>query len=342
MNFLALVDKLRWASGYPDIAASFPDYRLQEYRDAVNQTVDEVMAAMSPSSFNLVKQTTFATVSGTSTYLLDDWAQRILDIYSVDTNYTYQLTYIRPHNADKSGIRNPNIQSIGRYAYTDGMRTSTAFASGAAGATTGATSAGTVDVTLGSGITLASTWVGKMFRLNGEDEDYKVTAINNTSKVVTLDKVVRPRMRGDGVSNAGTAYAAATCRWEVGPAGRLQIQILPTPTEIRTLSVRYMSLPRRLIADSDTPEIASEYHHLIWKGALRIVGASKSNADNYQIWSNEFQNAIQSFKKGDVDDQASTDSPPIERLCDKGFLGAAPYGAYTRGDGYGASGVHSW
>lgn len=343
MNFLDLTDTLRVMTGYPDVASTFRDSRLQQYRDALNATLDEVGAAVAPSYFALQQQSTIVTVAGTATYLINDWSQRILSVYGTDINYTYKLDYIRARNADMSGIRNPNIQSVGRYAYTDGMRTSTPALSGTAGSGSGATVAegGTSVVFGSSNATLTSAVVGRMLRLNGEDGDYKILT-QDGSHTVTIDRPVKSRLRGDGTSNVGAGYTAATCRWEIGPSGRLQIQILPVPQEVRTLNVRSMMLPRRMLNDSDTPEIQSEYHHLIWKGAMLKVASSKQNTESYQLYTTEYQTALTNFRKSDIDDVESTDSPPMERLRDKSFLGAAPYGTYSRGDGFGPGGVAAW
>lgn len=341
MNFLDLTDTLRVMTGYPDVASTFRDSRLQQYRDALNATLDEVGAAVAPSYFALQQQSSIVTAAGQSAYAVNDWAQRILSVYGVDVNFTYKLDYIRPRNADMSGIRNPNIQSVGRYAYTDGMRTATAFLSGAAASGTGATVAegGTSVVFGSSNALLTAAVVGRMLRFNGEDMDYKILT-QDGSHTVTLDRPVKARLRGDGTTNAGAGYANA--RWEIGPSGRLTVQVLPQPAEVRTLTVRSMMLPRRLLNDSDTPEIQSEYHHLIWKGAMQKVAASKQNSESYQIYTTEYQTALTLFRKGDIDDVESTDAPPMERLRDKSFLGAAPYGSYSRGDAFGPGGVAAW
>lgn len=343
MNFQDLTDTLRIKSGYSDLSATtFKDSRLQEYRDAINATLGEISSTCAPSFFALTRETQINLIAGQQYYEINDWCQRLLTLYTTDIA-AHKLQYMRPRNADATGIRNPNIvyPPLGPYGYTDGMRSPTALFSAASGSNTGATVAeGGTTVTFGSGVTLTNTVLNRMLRLNGEGGDYKVTQVTTTPPCsVVIDKPFVSRLRGDGTSNVGTGLT--NVRWEIGPPGRVVIQILPMPTANKSLTCRYMALPRTLLNTNDTPEIQQEYHELIWMGGLRHVMASKQNPEAYQMYTTEYANAIALFKKSDIDDVESDDSPRIERLGDR-MLPGAPYGTYSRSDSFGPAGVAQW
>ncbi len=171
-----------------------------------------------------------------------------------------------------------------------------------------------------------------MLRLNGESEDYKIVS-HDSSHTLTLDKPIRSRMRGLTTTGYGAGYSGV--RWEIGPVGRFALRFLPPPNASLTAYVRYMAYPRKLIQDSDTPELQDDMHHLLWKGALRLVGASKQNDSMYQTYTQEYSAAVSELKMSDQDDVSSDDGPMVERLGDERPVGWQP-GLYIRGvGGYG-------
>lgn len=335
MNFTNLLEQLWTMSGYPDPTTNRQDWRLQQYKDAINATFDEIVATNAPRLFALQREATFTLVPGTAVYTLDDYVARILSMYTTDIA-AHKLTYVRPRRADQEGFRNPAwvSQPLGPYAFTDAMRSGTALYSGPSGVMGATVAEGGTSVSLGSSGTALptdSTLVGRMIRFNGEAADYQILSVGG-AHALTIDKPVVSRVTGVGSTGVGTGYTNVS--WQISPPGRMRIQILPTPTDAKTVSYRYAKLPRRLVGADDQPEIQEEFHHLIWKGALAKVAASKQNPEAYQMWMGEFAKAIADFRNADDDEFDSTDAPKREMLHDLVPAGT-PLGTYSR---YGFSG----
>ncbi len=175
-----------------------------------------------------------------------------------------------------------------------------------------------------------------MFRLNGESGDYRILQASAGTNVVTIDRPIVSRMRGVGVTGVGTGYSQV--RWECSPPGRVVLRCLPTPSATKTINYRFLALPRKLLNADQSPEIQEEYHHLIWKGALRLVGAEKGNQTLYGMYAQEYAAALELLKRSDDDETPSDDAPRIERLIDRSGP-IYPPGTYSRtGSGYGFGG----
>ncbi len=334
MNFQDLLEKLFIETGSPDTGASRPDYLLQQYKDALNTSQDEICATCAPSLEHLIREDSIQVVGGTSDYMLGDWCQRPLSMYTKDV-LAHKILFRRPKAADRDGSRNTVLvpYTFGPYMVTLLPRTKTPFLSGAAGSGTGIaiTEGATTAVIGGSNAVLTSAVVGRMLRVNGEAEDYQIISQNGV-RTMTLDRPVISRMRGSGTSNVGTGYAAATARWEISPVGRFAVQFLPTPIQATTVYFRYMAYPRKLVEPSDTPELQEDMHHLLWKGAMRAIGATKQNDAMYQMYTAEFASAIGLLKASDIDDDDSFDGPDRPWLGDEVQRGIMP-GVYSRSGG---------
>ncbi len=95
-----------------------------------------------------------------------------------------------------------------------------------------------------------------------------------------------------------------------------------------------MAYPRKLLSLTDEPELQEDMHDLLWMGAMVKMGAQKENDRQYQMWSNEYANAIALLKKSDNDAAASNDGPRVERLDDWIPTGVARGTDYHRKLGY--------
>lgn len=330
MNFAGLQDRVFKCIGLPDTTADRTDAIVMSVQDAINETMEEIAATCHPSLNNLTRVGTLTVVSGTGDYLLNDWAQRLLSIYT-EGPYAHQINVRRPAAVDRDGSRGTYyvVGQLGPYQLVQLPRTLKADGVyGAAGSSTGASVAedGTA-VTFGSGGTvLTSDLVGKMICFNGESADYQITAVGG-SHACTVDRPVKARFSGLGTAR-GVGYTNKS--WQISPQGRYKLRFLPLPTNASTVYYRYMAYPRRLLQDDDQPELQTELHHLLWKGAMRSMTLTKQNADAWQMYTKEFNDAIEMLRKSDDDDYAANEVPQVESLYDNQMTPRQP-GEYRRG-----------
>lgn len=345
MNLQDLTNQLYQATGYPDPSSDRLDWQLQSYRDALNTAQDELVATCSPKLYSLVRERSVAVVSGTAIYRLNDWDLRLLELRSPDNQYAYKLRQVRSRTADRDGSRNSTLQTSSTFdwEYDLAPRTSQALYSSNYPANSsnyvsdlsiyGASATeGSQTITFGSAVNTANftpSVVGRMFRVNGESADYMIMTVP-TATTITVDRPVRGRLTGLGVTGVGSGYTNAP--WEISPTGRLQIRILPSPLASQTLISRTVCLPRKMIYATDTPAIQEEYHHLVWKGALRLLGSFKQNETMIQTWAQEFSAAIAMLQKADCDDEDSETEPHMQLISDT-LNRAVPRGTYIRGRG---------
>lgn len=330
MNFQDLQEKLFYETGHPDTGADRPDYLVQQYRDALNTAQDEIAATCAPSMDHLIREAALAIVSGTQDYLLGDWVQRPLSMWTED-QFAHKVRFRKALSADRDGLRNTVLVPyvLGPYEVVLLPRTNAAALSNGQGVNNGATATeGGAQIGIGSNnAVLTSAVVGRMVRLNGEAADYKIVSVN--SRTITIDRPIVSRIRGLGTTNVGAGYAENTTRWEIGPVGRFQVRFLPMPNMASNVKFRYMAYPRKMLSASDTPELQEDMHHLLWKGAMRALGATKQNAAMYQQYTQEFADAISLLKASDMDDVDSNDGPHCEMLGDNIPVGVLP-GTYSR------------
>ena len=290
------------------------DWRRQEIRDALNMALDEVSQA-GPLTFSLMREGAIALVAGTDTYALDDWTKRPIGFYTTDAA-AHKVMMRLPRAADRDGSRAGNavFGALGPWQLTLAPRSSTAAKSGDAASA----AEGSVTVTKVGGVAWSTvTDVGRMLRLNGENGDYKITAVAGANSL-TVDRPVRGRLAGTNVTGVGVGYT--TKRWEIGPPGRFQIQILPKPSEARTLPYRYQAQPRRVLSASDTPELLEEYHHLLWKRTLHWISGFNEDDASYARFAQEYGAALQELRLRDADDMDSEESANYESMLDGGNM----------------------
>lgn len=327
MNFQQLVEQLFQFTGHPDPSSDRPDYLTQQFRDAINSVTSEICSICAPQTFALVREAVLPLVAGQNTYFLSDWCQRALSLYFTDpsSGFTYDLKFRRPRNADMDGSRNPNlvVGQLGRFQVTLAPRTAVAQWGSAAGSQGASAAEGTQVILLGNDPDLQqlpAAAIGCMIKLNGDYGDYLIQEADVNANIVVVDRPVRSRVSGLTTTGVGPGYGASAnpvatpCKYEVSPKGRYRVQFLPVPTIVQSINYRYMALPRKLLSDDDEPEILEEYHHLIYKGACLKVAASKENQGLYQIYQQEFNDAMAEMRKSDIDDVDSTDAPQYETL----------------------------
>ena len=276
MNYTHLQESIWRALGLHD-SGQRQDWQRQEIRDSIN-TIYQRLANIRPFLWQLTRETTVSIVSGTSTYRIDDWCVRPLSFYVVGEQ-ARDVVFRNPRNVDRDGSRNTNlVASLEPWELTWTPANSTSARSGAAAAVTEAATS----VTGLTGLTSAD--VGRMILINGEPGDYEITAQASTS--CTIDKAFKGYLTGLGTTGAASNYSSK--KWQIGPPGRYQIQVIPTPAAAATLSVRYQRKPRRLILDDDTPEIMEEYHDLLWKGAYCLLSGLKKDDLSYGMFKGEW------------------------------------------------------
>jgi hypothetical protein len=208
--------------------------------------------------------------------------------------------------------------------------TTTAAKSGDAGSTAGATVAeGATAVSKSGGTAWASSDVGRRMRFNGEDADYMVATYSSANSIA-VDKAVRGRLTGTGVTGVGAGYAAV--KWEIGPPGLKRIQLLPAPTGSATLYYRYIVKPRRLVNSDDVPEVPNEaFHHLIWKGALSHMTLLKEDLERYGAFRNEYAASLADWRTRDAEVVADAEDRPYIRGLDNRTAERYLPGTYFRG-----------
>lgn len=325
MNFLNLQNKVFGQIGQPDTGADRTDAQVQDVRDCLNDALQEICATLSPRLFALEREGTVAIVSGTSDYYLNDWCQRPL---AFRDSYGMPITFRRKKNAELEGCYDTQASgsgTIGGFIIVPAPRNSSAYFSAASGSSTGATVANAAtSFTTGSSTTLVTGDTGRMIRFNGEPEDYVFTFVS--AHAGTIDRPFISRMSSIGTTGAGSTYT--NVRFEIGPKLRYKIKLLPSPGTSQTLTYRYMALPRRMVGADDEPELNEEFHHLLWKGALRSIEGAKGSA-KYSIFVQEFSTAIQELMRADDDEAASNEPPPFETLNSDNTLIRVP-GTYSR------------
>ncbi len=150
---------------------------------------------------------------------------------------------------------------------------------------------------------------------------------------VTVDRPVRARITGQGVTGVGAGYT--NVRWEIGPPDRIQLQMLPAPTEALSVNYRYMSRPRLLINTDETPELPDDMHHLLWKGALKYIRLSKQDQAMAGAYRQEYMEGLALLQSSDQDTQDSNTPPDYASLGDDYPRGLpADVSFRNRNDGY--------
>jgi hypothetical protein len=327
LNYNELIETVWDVLGYQDTGTRIA-CTLQAIRRAINTSYDEC-AECSFGLEHLIRESSISVVSGTSVYNLDDWCRRLLSLKTLDSE-AHKIALHAGKIVDHEGMRDSSITlSNGPYDAMRWERTTAAAKSGTVG---NLAEAGTAFTKTGGDDLTTAADVGRMLRMKGETNDYKITAVG-TVNAATIDKAHRGLLTGNGTTLAASSYSSVG--WQVGPPGRLRIKLLPEPSAASTLYYTGVWMPRRLINDEDVPEIPESFHHLLWKGALKYMALRENDMQVAQMWIAEYREALGSYKKRDADEgDDEVVSPRIVSTLGDGSGRQYDGGAYLRGVGY--------
>lgn len=364
MNFSDQINAVFSKGGFPDSANNRRNDRLQSIMDAVNAIYDEICETCSPYLNPLVRERALVIGNGLSApdqdanlgypvggppggylapggnrapdgyngeYHLDSQVDHVLEMWT--EGQTAHRVTIRGYKAStREGLRNSTWApaTVGPYQVSWLPRSTIGFYDFGAGAAYGATAAeGGINVSFGaSSNALGSALVGMILKLNGEDGDYKILT-QNGAHAATVDRPIRSRMAGSMLTNgAGPGYT--NVRWQIGPRGTPKIRVLPPPSLTANLYYSAYDVPRRLLNVDDEPEIPTKYHHLLWKGAMRILALENVKPDMYQMYANEYDKALAMFRKADEDEQSAIDGPSMYLASSSEQVGVRQPGQFFR------------
>lgn len=306
MNKLELIERCWQELGYPSSADARPDWRRQIIDDGLAEGQDEI-SRICPFMFSMIRESSLSLVAGTSEYALDDWCRYPISFYTLDDS-AHKVFLRVPRIADYDGSRNPNLVQWGQgpFELVPIPRTTTPFA------TQASITESEGDTTIAAN-GAAATWVGRKVTFNNSSEDYKVSSVS-AGVSFTMDKALRARLTGVGTTGTGAGLTAASV--QVSPVGAFQIKVLGGVPETYTLYYRGVWIPRRMIADTDRPEIPDAYHHLLWKRALKNCVALNENNNAWQRVSADYERELEILKQSEQDMQDSDETPVIESTLD--------------------------
>ena len=313
MNFSEMQERVWQELGYPSSSDARPDWKLQIIKDGCNEGLDE-LARLCPFMFQMVRETTLSLVAGTTDYALDDWCRWPLSFYTLDNN-AHKVQLRVPRLADYDGSRNPNLNqwAQGPYELVPIPRTTTPFA------TQASVTASELATTIPA-VSAAATWANRKVTFNNGSEDYKVSSVSAGVSIV-IDKALKARLTGVGQTGVGGGLNSASM--QISPPGVYQVRVLGGVPEASTLYYRYVAIPRRLIVDTDRPEIPDAYHNLIWKRALKNCASLNENTNAWQRVAADYERELEILKASEQDTQDSDEVPRCESTLD--------YHAHPRG-----------
>lgn len=311
MNLADLRNRCYRYAGLLDQAQQL-DWDYQEINDAIN-TALEIISTKAPFTFCLLREQQLPITNGVQVYTLNDWALRADSYYTTD-QAAHKIKVRKARNADRSGIRNPGLQYtiLGPFDATWSPANVVPVLSGDANSgITASAVEGQRTVTFSGSPGFTSAHVGRMFKFNGEYGDYKVVGFGTNS--LTLDRNIKSRIAGPGLGSTHIGPGYTNVRWELGPKLRINIMFLPTPTAPSPqVFLRYAALPRRLLNDDDEPELRDEWHHLIYKGAVKELGLRNEDMETYQAYKQEFDETLNKYYAADQEDQDEEDPVSYE------------------------------
>lgn len=336
MNFLDLQEKCWDFLGYTDTGRR-RNWRLQQIKDALNHALFRI-AKTAPSLWVLTQESSISVVGGTATYNLSDYCWRPLSVWTQDAQA--HLVKMRwPRTADRDGSRNPSLAysaSGGPWEFVWQPRLPS-YKSGASGAATGASATiGASVITLNASATpLVAADVGRMIRLNNEDVDYQIVTIGAGGLVPTVDRAIQGRIQvAQKELTDGVAPAYTNVRWDLGNPQAWSLKILPPPPSglpAQTVYYRYQQIPRQLAEPDDLPPIESEYHDLIWKGALKMICLQLEDQTMWQAYTTEFEQRLEELGSQETENDDSDEPPWYETLNDtSGDTARQPIDVYRR------------
>lgn len=320
MNFLDMQEIVWRNLGYQYSATSVrKDYMVQEVRDNINASLDDVFNAH-PYFWNYVRESTLTTASGTTVYTLDDFCRKVIDLYSVDANGNWGvIDLIAPSRADAMALRVANVAQGAPAAFTWYTPTTSAAASGTDGAITEG-----AKVLTSAAAAFTSALVGRRVKIQGRDYGHKVASVESATSL-TLDRAWKGPLRGNGTTNAASNVSSAN--YEIGPVGRLQLELLSGTVTPSTVYYRHVIEHTHLINDEEEPSyIPTQFHSIIVDGALARGFTFKTESGNKPAqFQARFDQGLQRIRDHDGDVMFATRYQiPYETMMSKSSHGYRP------------------
>ena len=294
--------------GIPD-ESTIPDYIRQQIKDDLNATLDDIINAVT-YPWHLVRESSFATVAGTSTYTLDEDVKRPLSFW-VESSQARKLRFIDPRTLDSDGSKNTSASMVYPVQISWYPGTTSAGASGAAGATAGVSiteGSTTVTKTGGTAWTTASH-AGKVIRINGEGMDFLVSSVTDSNTLV-LNRAYRARLSGIGVTGVGSSLSQVS--WEISPTGMYRVLIKPAPAGAETISFRYLKKHGYLLNSDDVPDLPNEFHRVLLAGAIMRNAKYQEDENGHSSYRDEYGQGIAQFVAQDRTEVDATEQVGYE------------------------------
>lgn len=317
MTFYDLQEAYARFIGY-NISSERQDWQTQQIKDDINSALDEIVASTA-YLWHHVRESTFALVSGTATYALNDFAIKPLNFWTEDS-MAHAIEFLDPRETDASGAKSTSAAyvSTGPYEITWYPATTSASKSGAAGASAGiSVTEGLVAVTKSGGTAWVAGDVGSRIRLNGENIDFTIASFVSANSI-TIDRAYRGRLVGIGQTGIGAGLTQK--KWEVTPAGTYQVQFRPAPTSVKTVYYRYVKTHSHMLNTDDNPDLPERYHHLILDKAIIRSAKFAEDPEAYGLYSSEFRQGIADMIREDQ----------IEKMQHKQVHYASPFPRQNR------------
>lgn len=294
MNYRQIQEALwRWA-GFPT-ADGRQDNLLQEIREAINNTHHDVFLSTPFWWFNIQKWTVSA-IAGTSYYTVSDWLRLPTRIW-VEGDTAGPLDFLTPEEVDRQGLRSTSQTQTG-----DSIRTYTMkeMRRDPLYTVVGNTVVGNTTFTRTSGDLLVDAMVGLRVRVNGEPVDYKVESINAVANTYVVDKAYVPMLSlSEGTTGAGSNTTGGTMEFSPGPVW--QLEIMPVPSESKSIYVWGNARERYLTADTDVPEIPEGWQEVMTIGSKRrLANSLRRPMEEQQALAGEFAHYINKMRKVDM------------------------------------------
>lgn len=294
MNYKQIREAIwRWA-GFPT-ADGRQDNLLQEIREAINATNADVFMSTPFWWFNIQKWSV-SVVAGTTYYTIDDWCRLPTRIW-VEGDTAGPLDFLSPEEVDRQGLRSTSMvqtgDSIRTYTMKEMRRTALYNC-------VGNTVASNTTFTRTSGDALVDAMVGHRVRVNGEPVDYKVVSVNSGANTFVVDKPYQSMLSlSEGTSGASSNTTAGTFEFSPGPVW--QLEIMPSPSESKTVYVWGNARERYLTEDTDIPEIPEGWQEVLVIGTKRRVAAAfRRPLEEQQALAGEFAHYINKMRKVDM------------------------------------------
>lgn len=149
---------------------------------------------------------------------------------------------------------------------------------------------GTVSAVSGSAFVkgVTTTWtsamVGMGFKIDGDDNEYIITAVSAVS-ALTLEK-----------NYSGSTTSAGT--YHIGAVGCEQIQLYPIPAIAHQVRYKCIARPKKLIRDNDIPELPPQWHYLLVLGGYyRVIPERETDITMIQLARDDYYKAVEEMKK---------------------------------------------